>query len=62
MNLISNTIYRSNDVKMITLDDVDQCWNFKGHKKAISSFSFDPEGQFLVSQSLFTDSWDRHSL
>ncbi|KAF9430621.1 hypothetical protein BGZ94_005626 [Podila epigama] len=37
----------SSDVKMITLDDVDQCWNFKGHKKAISSFSFDPEGQFL---------------
>ncbi|KAG0029871.1 hypothetical protein BGZ82_007694 [Podila clonocystis] len=41
----------SNDVKMITLDDVDQCWNFKGHKKAISSFSFDPEGQFLLSSS-----------
>ncbi|KAF9298822.1 hypothetical protein BGZ74_009205 [Mortierella antarctica] len=41
----------SNDIKMITLDDVDQCWNFKGHKKAISSFSFDPEGQFLLSSS-----------
>ncbi|KAF9315034.1 hypothetical protein BG003_003535 [Podila horticola] len=41
----------SNDVKMIMLDDVDQCWNFKGHKKAISSFSFDPEGQFLLSSS-----------
>ncbi|KAF9374209.1 hypothetical protein CPC16_001431 [Podila verticillata] len=41
----------SNDVKMITLDDVDLCWNFKGHKKAINSFSFDPEGQFLLSSS-----------
>ncbi|KFH70872.1 hypothetical protein MVEG_03719 [Podila verticillata NRRL 6337] len=36
---------------MITLDDVDLCWNFKGHKKAINSFSFDPEGQFLLSSS-----------
>ncbi|KAI8359261.1 hypothetical protein B0O80DRAFT_439828 [Mortierella sp. GBAus27b] len=39
------------DVKIIDLEEAENCWAFQGHKKAINSLSFDPLGQFLISSS-----------
>ncbi|KAF9129281.1 hypothetical protein BGW39_004292 [Mortierella sp. 14UC] len=39
------------DIKIIDMDDIEQCWSLKGHKKAINCMAFDPLGTFLLSSS-----------
>ncbi|KAF9996747.1 hypothetical protein BGZ65_007672, partial [Modicella reniformis] len=39
------------DIAIIDLEEAENCWSFKGHKKAVNSLSFDPLGQFLLSSS-----------
>ena len=39
---------RSADIKIIDLDDRENGYALKGHKKAISALSFDPKGEYLV--------------
>jgi len=40
--------YRSADIKIIVLEDREKGYALRGHKKALSSLSFDPQGEFLV--------------
>ncbi|KAG0052955.1 hypothetical protein BGZ83_001881 [Gryganskiella cystojenkinii] len=39
----------SADLKIIVLDEREDSYALKGHKKALSNLSFDPKGEFLVS-------------
>ncbi|GJJ69992.1 chromosome transmission fidelity protein 4 [Entomortierella parvispora] len=41
----------SADIKIIVLEDREKGYPLRGHKKALSSLSFDPQGEFLVSSS-----------
>ncbi|KAG0281700.1 hypothetical protein BGZ95_000040 [Linnemannia exigua] len=38
----------ASDIKIIDMEDIEQCWSLKGHKKAINCLAFDPLGTFLI--------------
>ncbi|KAG0380187.1 hypothetical protein BGX24_009701 [Mortierella sp. AD032] len=48
----------ASDIKIIDMEDIEQCWSLKGHKKAINCLAFDPLGTFLVDASGLLSTWN----